>query len=42
MALAVTERERLEKSDMVISGQLRELTPGMVSHHLLSHRLRYA
>ena len=36
-ALAVTERERIDKGDMVISGLLSKLTSGMVSHHLLSH-----
>ena len=34
--LAITERERIEKGGMVISGQLSKLTPGMVSHHSLS------
>ena len=38
-ALAVTERERMEKGDMVISGQLSKLTPGMGSHHLFSYAM---
>ena len=36
-ALAIMERERNGKGDMVISGPLSKMTSGMVSHHLLSH-----